>query len=239
MARERGRHPTRVVIAAGLSAVLLAALLTVLTVGARTPDLAAAQRPAADLGDPVAVPVVTFVGDSWTRGTGATDRQGFTVRTAAKLGWEFTELGVGGSGYAQEGHGSTFDDRVKLATATHPDVLVLQGSLNDSRTAPGDLELATLRTMAHLRAAVDPETVVLIVGSSYTPGSDDAVIDRINATIAAAAERAGFRFVNPARQNWTDPELPGIWADRNHPNDRGYQLIADRLAPLLESLLEG
>ena len=241
MAREQGRPPWWAVIVSGLCGALLAGLVAVLSTGGSSPvQAAAAERPAADTGAvvPEAVPVVTFIGDSWTEGVGATALRGYAVLTAEQLDWNSYVLGVGGSGYVQSGRGSTFDQRVERAVATHPDVVVVQGSLNERRTPLEELEPATLRTMAHLRSAVDDGTIVLVVGSSYTPGTDRAVIDGINDTVAAAAERAGFEFVDPAAENWTDPADAGVWADPNHPNDTGHRQIADRLAPLLESLLD-
>ena len=235
MAREQGRPPWWAVIVSGLCGALLAGLVAVLSAGGASPvQAAAAERPA--VADPVDTPVVTFIGDSWTEGVGATALRGYAVLTAEQLGWDYYGLGVGGSGYVQPGRGSTFDERVERAVATHPDVLVVQGSLNERRTSLDALEPAALLTMGHLRGAVDPGTVVLVLGSSYTPGTDRAVIDGINETVAAAAERAGFRFVDPAAGNWTDPTVAALWSDPNHPNDTGHQLIADRLAPLLESL---
>jgi lysophospholipase L1-like esterase len=240
MPRTHRRPPWWAVFVSGLCGALLAGLVAVLSAGGSSPiQAAAAERPAADVGDAVDVPVVTFIGDSWTEGVGATALRGYAVLTAEQLGWEYYGLGVGGSGYVQSGRGSTFDQRVERAVATEPDVIVVQGSLNERRTPLSELEPAALIALAHLRSAIDPGTVVLVVGSSYTPGTDRAVIDGINDTVAAAAERAGFEFVDPAAENWTDPADAAIWADPNHPDDRGHQQIADRLAPLLESMLHG
>ncbi len=239
MSREQRRPPWWAVIVSGLCGALLAGLVAVLSAGGSSPvQAAAAERPVADVGGPVDVPVVTFIGDSWTEGVGATALRGYAALTAEDLGWDYYGLGVGGSGYVQPGRGSTYDERVDRAVATDPDVIVVQGSLNERRTSLADLAPATLLTMAHLRSAVGPNTVVLVLGSSYTPGTDRAVIDGINDTIAAAAARAGFRFIDPAAANWTDPAVAGIWSDPNHPNDTGHQRIADRLAPVLESLLQ-
>lgn len=245
MAGEQRRPTWWAVTASGLCGALLAGLVAVLSLGGSSPvQAAAAERPAADLGPAVAAPVprevsVAFIGDSWTEGVGATALRGYAVLTAEQLGWDYQGLGVGGSGYVQPGRGSTFDQRVEPAVATDPDVIVVQGSLNERRTPLAQLEPATLITLSHLRSAVDPDTVVLVVGSSYTPGTDRSVIDGINDTIAAAAERAGFAFVDPAAEGWTDPSEAGIWADPNHPNDVGHQRIADLLAPLLETMVEG
>jgi lysophospholipase L1-like esterase len=236
---EQRRPPWRALVVSALCSALLAGLVTVLSLGGTSPIRAvAAERPAADARDAVDVPVVTFLGDSWTEGIGATALRGYAVRTALRLGWEFHELGVGGSGYVQAGRGSTFDERVDRAVATDPDVLVVQGSINDRKGPLDALGPAALRTLAHLHRVVGPDTVVLVLGASYTPGTERAVIDDINDAIAAAAERAGFRFVDPAAAGWSDPARPDIWWDENHPNDTGHQKIADRLAPLLESSLE-
>ncbi len=241
MPRMHRRPPWWAVFVSGLCGALLAGLVAVLSaVGTSPVQVAVAERPAADVDDAVDdVPLVTFIGDSWTEGVGATALRGYAVLTAEQLGWEYHGLGVGGSGYVQPGRGSTFDQRVERAVATDPDVIVVQGSLNERRTPLSQLEPAARTALAHLRAAVDRDTVVLVLGSSYTPGTDRAVIDGINDTIAEAAQRAGFEFVDPAAENWTDPADAAIWADPNHPDDRGHQQIADRLAPLLESVLRG
>jgi lysophospholipase L1-like esterase len=65
------------------------------------------------------------------------------------------------------------------------------------------------------------------------------VIERNNAAIAAAAGAAGFAFVNPAQENWTDPADPAIWADPLHPNDAGHRLLAEALVPLMQAALDG
>jgi lysophospholipase L1-like esterase len=227
------------VIVSGLCGALVAGVVAVLSAGGHSPvQAAAAERPAAGVGVAQEVPVVTFIGDSWTEGIGATSLRGYAVRTAEQLGWGFHGLGVGGSGYVQPGRGSIFDERIERAVSTDPDVIVVQGSLNERRTPADELAPAALRTLAHLRAAVGPDTVVLVLGASYTPGTERAVIDAINEAVVAAAERAGFRFVDPAVENWTDPTAADIWSDPNHPNDAGHQLIADRLAPVLRSLVE-
>jgi lysophospholipase L1-like esterase len=195
----------------------------------RTPapaPTAAAARP----------PSVTFIGDSWTFGEAATDRRGYAVLTGEQLGWTYTVLGIGGTSYTRGGV-NIFDNRVGQAVATHADLVVVQGSLNERNGSPGQLAPAALSTLRHLRAAADPGTVILVVGASYSPGTPAATIDWINAAVGQAAAKAGVRFVNPAALKWSNPADPTIWANADHPNDRGYQLIADQMKPLLRSAL--
>ena len=148
-------------------------------------------------------------------------------------------LGVRGSGYVARGAAGPSAERVDAAVALDPDLVVVQGSLNDSGADPGQLDRATADTLARLRETADDGTAVLVVGAPHTPGTDPAVIERINAAIAAAADAAGLPFVDPARENWTDPADPEIWADRLHPNDAGHHLLAEALVRLMQAALDG
>ena len=184
-------------------------------------------------------PEVVFLGDSWTVGVGATAGQGYAPLVAEQLGWEYEELGVSGSGYLSPGAAAPYADRIDAAVAVDPDLIVVQGSLNDSRSDPGQLDRAAADTLARLQATAGDGRAVLVIGAPDTPGTDPAVIERINAAIAAAAGAAGFAFVNPAQENWTDPADPAIWADPLHPNDAGHRLLAEALVPLLQAALDG
>jgi hypothetical protein len=74
-------------------------------------------------------------------------------------------------------------------------------------------------------------------GSGYSvPGPHDSTFgDRVG----DAAAQVGLRFVDVAAEEWTDPDDPRVWSDTIHPDDRGHQLIADRLAPVLRAALTG
>jgi lysophospholipase L1-like esterase len=202
-------------------------------------------RAAPEVAPPVAVavgdgrPVVAFIGDSWTWGVGASDGRGYAVLTAERLGWDYQLLGVRGSGYSVTGSsGSTYAPRVDAALATHPDVVVVQGSLNERRSSPGRLAAAARVTLSRLAEAAPADVAVVVVGASYNPGTPDATIDWINGAIAAAAQAAGLRFVDPAAENWTDPDVPALWSDPIHPGDEGHRAIADHLAELLDAIVE-
>lgn len=198
--------------------------------------------PAAATAAPPAAPQVhslTVIGDSWTYGQGATNLRGYAVLAAEQLGWQYHGLGVWGSGYTQVGGGSTFDQRVDAAAATHPDVLVVEGSLNERNTPVDTLAAAANATLAHLRAQADPTTRILILGATYSPGTPNATIDSINATIRQAAARSGLQFLDPAAANWIDAGNAALWHDPDHPNDAGHQVVASRFESVLRTLVSG
>jgi lysophospholipase L1-like esterase len=203
-----------------------------------SPSSSAAPTSAAGSSSPAGRHVVTFLGDSWTVGSGSEQQQGYAVLAGEELGWGYHVLGVGGSGYLQPGAGGPFADRVAAAAETAADVVVVQGSLNDQRSDLQALGPAALDTLSRLRAAVAPGTAVLVIGAPYTPGTDRAAIDAINAAVGGAAASLGLRFVDPATENWTDPADPSLWADADHPNDAGHRLIADHVAELLRETVE-
>src|SRR4051794_3380707 len=229
------RPPWSRVLAAAPFALAVAALV-LLTTGGPGGAAQAAGPAAVDL--VAGRPTVAFLGDSWTEGVGATGRRGYVVRTAERLGWGYGNFGVGGSGYSVPGpNHSRFAQRIPQLAALAPEVVVVQGSLNERRSRPSELRAAVATTLAELRTALDPGTAVLVVGASYNPGTPDATIDWINAAIAASAAEAALPFVNPATADWTDPHDPALWSDSIHPSDRGHELIADRLEPLLRALV--
>lgn len=237
MARGNRRAPWWAVVLSGLAGALIVTLVMTLTrAGQVNAHATAATRPAPPTTPPAHS--VTFIGDSWTEGFGATELRGYAVLTAEQLGWKYENLGVGGSGYSVPGRGSTFGERVDRAVATHPDVIVVQGSLNERTSTVQALTAAAEQTLTRLRAEADPHTRILVMGASYTPGTPNTTIDWINGAIRGAAAQADLQFVDPAAEDWTDPHDPALWSDVNHLDDAGCQVVADHLKPLLLALVQ-
>jgi len=185
-------------------------------------------------------PLVSFIGDSWTRGNGATDLVGYAYLTGRELGWAHRVLGVGGSGYVLGGSDDLpFDERILPAVAGNPDVVVIQGTINERITSTRELKPAVVDTLTRLVRAAGPDTEVVVVGASHVPGLPDADVDRVNDVVRAEAARQGLLFVDVVAEGWSDPTDPSIWKDRYHVNDVGAQQVADRLAPVLRTVLGG
>src|SRR4051794_17041129 len=215
---------------------------------------AAASDPSAPVGDagPAApeyhtwpgatadAPFVSFIGDSWTYGTGTTDLDGYAYRTGRVLGWTHRVLGVAGSGYVRGGSGDVpFDERILPAVSGDPDVVVVQGSINENGTPSAELAAAVADTLTRLVRAAGPDTAVVVLGASHVPGMPARDVDEVNDVVRAEAARQGLPFVDVAAEVWSDPADPSIWADPYHVNDVGAQQIADRLAPVLRDVLAG
>jgi lysophospholipase L1-like esterase len=219
----------------GVASAVLLALIAFAVVASSDRERPLAQASAADPDQPV----VAFIGDSWTAGSGSGDQGGYAERTIAQLGWDGFVLGIGGSGYVVSGMGRPYADRIGPALDTDPDVVVVQGSINETPTDVAVLADAARQMLGQLRAQADPGTQILVVGASYVPGTPADAVDGVNAAVAGAAAAVGLPFVDPAAENWTDPRDPAVWADPWHPDDLGHQRIADRLAPLLRDLVSG
>src|SRR5690606_39017085 len=79
---------------------------------------------------------VLVFGDSWTWGQSAVDRtRGYAYVLGRERGWNVTVDGVRGSGYLRPGiDGGTFGERIAaLDPALDPDLVIIQGSINDRR----------------------------------------------------------------------------------------------------------
>jgi lysophospholipase L1-like esterase len=165
---------------------------------------------------------------------------GYAYLTGRQLGWTHRVLGVGGSGYVRGGAGNVpFDERILPAVSGNPDVVVIQGSINERSTPTPELSAAVADTLARLVRAAGPDTAVVVLGASHVPGVPVEYVDKVNDVVRAEAARQGLRFVDVAAEVWSDPADPTIWADPYHVNDAGAQQIAQRLAPVLQAVVAG
>ncbi|MEW2415305.1 SGNH/GDSL hydrolase family protein [Streptomyces sp. NPDC046866] len=182
---------------------------------------------------PAAPPVLRIMplGDSITQGAGSTTGAGYRQALWEHLaGVDY--VGSQASGAAtdpdHEGHGGYTINQVRVGldgwlAAARPDVILLHLGIND--LAAGTQAGAAERLIALIdRIHEDlPTAKVLVLGLIPTTGGLQTEVAKVNAVVNASQARHNYRYVAP-------PALgPSEMADRLHPNDAGYQRIADAI----------
>lgn len=193
-------------------------------------------RPAAP-----ANPVTVFVGDSYTRGTGASapDHRWTTVLSAREH-WTEVNLGQGGTGYVttagQAGCGRSFcgayRSQVDAAVAAGPGRVVISGGQNDFGAYardPAGVGAAILETVTLFHDRL-PDAELVVVGPS-TPGAVTRTAAGFDEAVRAAAERNDAHYVSLLDPPVIRPEM--VTADHAHVDDAGHAAIAARVADSL------
>lgn len=167
-------------------------------------------------------PVVAF-GDSLVYGTGSSGG-GFVSLLEQRLGRPIENLGMPGDTTAA---GLARLDEV---LALQPSVVILLLGGNDYlRQVPEDETFANLETIIQRLQAEG--AAVLLAGVR-----GGLIRDHFAARFEELAERYGTGYVHDVLDDTLG--VKGYMADQVHPNDAGYRVIADRVHPVLESMLE-
>jgi len=190
-------------------------------------------------------PRVLVFGDSWTYGSAASlPTLGYAYVLGERLGWQTTVDGVRGSGYLKPGlDGGSYGERIAaLDPALDPDLVIVEGSINDRRlAATGYVEAVTAAWDA--LAALYPEASVVILGPAPQILPVEAQTARIDADLAGLAAARGWWYISPIAEEWITPENYAAVIDtdigRDHPSTNGHAYLATRLAEALETLGDG
>lgn len=187
-----------------------------------------------------------FFGDAFTAGPVAEnpETQGYAAVTASELGWADPVIdGEAGTGYVQAGTaGTTYLDRFReLDLATQPDVVVLEGTINDQAASPEALSAAVTRTIDRARQQYPAAQVVLFGPIISDPANTFAVssIQDLNARMSDIAASKDVPYVDPVSDPWITPQNVGpfISEDGVLPTTAGHAYLGRRLAGELETVL--
>lgn len=189
---------------------------------------------------------VVFIGDSYGRGVGGTDGQGWPYYAAQYLGLSsahMVNISNSGAGFIAQGHSSgltglTFADQLDYAaehlpenvTVNDVDYVVIGGGYNDH--AQSGLTTAVKNTMNHAKS-VFPNAkcycVPLCVGDRELDSEFNGAYHRIiNGATQAGVATTEFGIY------WLYPyELETSAGDHIHPNDYGYQIQGRDIASFI------
>jgi lysophospholipase L1-like esterase len=214
---------------------------------APSPVVATAQDAAPAAVAPAALalpdqPRVLIFGDSWTYGSAAAlPTLGYAYVLGERLGWETTVDGVRGSGYLKPGlDGGAYGERIAaLDPALDPDLVIIEGSINDRRLpATGYQEAVTAAWDA--LAALYPSATIVVLGPAPQVLPVEETTARIDADLSSLAAARGWWYVSPISDEWITPENYAEVIDtaigRYHPSTGGHAYLATRLAESLAAI---
>jgi lysophospholipase L1-like esterase len=167
-------------------------------------------------------PIVAF-GDSLVYGTGSSGG-GFVKMLERDIGRPIENLGVPGD--------TTADGLERIDEVLDLDagvVILLLGGNDFLRQVPQDTIFANLSTIIE-RLQADGATVLL---AGVRGG---LVRDSFAARFEELADRHGTAYVHDVLDDTFG--IDGYMADQVHPNDAGYRVIADRMRPVLQKMLQ-
>ncbi len=185
-------------------------------------------------------PRVLVFGDSWTYGSAATSPdEGYAYVLADLLGGETIVDGVRGSGYLKTGlDGGTFVERAQeLDPALSPDLVIVQGSINDRKLGSAGYADA-VATVWDTIASIYPNAAIVILGPAPQVLPVERATARIDNDLAQLAAERGWPYISPVQEAWITPANYSWVIDtsatgRDHPTSAGHAYLAERVAEAL------
>lgn len=206
-------------------------------------EASAAVAPAA-LALPDDARVLVF-GDSWVYGSAAiTPSLGFAYRLADERGWETVVDGVRGSGYLKPGiDGPSYGERIAaLDPAVDPDLVIIEGSINDRRLYPTGYRDAVTAAWDALAARYPEARIVVLGPAPHMLPVEDSIV-RMDAELRDLAAVRGWWYISPVAEEWITAanyvDVIDTGPDgRYHPSTAGHAYLAQRVAEAIERMTE-
>ncbi|MFU8947725.1 SGNH/GDSL hydrolase family protein [Mycetocola zhadangensis] len=182
-------------------------------------------------------PVVAFYGDSYTRGTGASDPSlRWSTRVSAERDWAEFNPSVDGVGFVNN-RDVLSDDLVDLIVAQQPDTVIVTMGLNDNFSyvdRRSDIESAIAADLERFAEELPDARLVVVEPFWYTDERPRSV-ETIIGWVRDAAENVDADYISGA-SSWLEGHPEWMASDGIHPNDRGHAEIAERMNDALDDL---
>lgn len=179
-------------------------------------------------------PVAYLVGDSYSEGAGAENPgvEGYVPLLQQELGWEITAVSLPGGGYVNVGMDGSGPFSAKIDPAQvaslKPDVVILQGGLNDQGLVSRDVRAGVRACIETVRAAV-PDVPIVVIGLLQPGGAGPSFVETTRADIAAVAASTVGRVTYVDMSQVTYP----VVEDGIHPTSDGHRIITDAIVAAL------
>lgn len=181
---------------------------------------------------------VAFIGDSYTVGAGSTNG-GFVKLLSKGQPWDVINLGVGGTGYAPS-QGATegsmnacgrescpgYIDVIPQAVEGGADVVVVSGGRNEAKV-PADAQAATIDAFYKKLRAELPDAKIIAFSPIWDSEPAPAAIPAMAGMVRTSVEAVGGTFIDLGQPLEGKADL--ITADGVHPNNAGYEALADAM----------
>lgn len=172
---------------------------------------------------------VLVIGDSWSAGRGLEDAGD---SWPSQLEGRVHVDGFSGSGFSRAASpcpGRAYADRVDQAlqrTGARPDLVVLQGGLNETDQPASAIRSGVRRVLARLALRGVPARDIVIIGPVAAPRRA-ARVPRVDRVLADEAARAGVLYLS-----MVNVQVPYL-TDRLHPTADGHEEFGETVAALL------
>ncbi|MFD4959407.1 SGNH/GDSL hydrolase family protein [Microbacterium sp. NPDC058389] len=186
---------------------------------------------------------VLVFGDSWVYGSAATvPTLGFAYLLADELAVETVVDGVRGSGYLKPGiDGPAYGERIAaLDPALDPDVIIVEGSINDRRAYPTGYRDAVTSAWDALQERF-PDAEIVILGPAPQVLPVEEPTRAIDEDLAELASARGWWYISPIGEDWITEAnyldvIDTTEVGNDHPSTAGHAYLASRLADDLKRL---
>lgn len=171
---------------------------------------------------------VAFLGDSFTVGTGASSKADrWTTLVSRKNHWVELNYGFGGTNYGTAGTlsgGKPYYDRLTDLIISRPDVVIVSSAGN---TLNYDQEEGIERTFEDLRDAL-PDSRIIATSPYHRSGPLPDSVVQFGDNVKNGVESVDGEYVNIGHPLEDHPNA--MAPDGVHPNDLGYQIIAEAVS---------